>query len=62
MCCHGPVTIIPGRRGGISAEVAGPAGFIGLGIMGSAPGSHPMLRNGYLTSQVVSLDGGMHPR
>lgn len=21
-----------------------------------------ILRNGYLTSQVVSLDGGMHPR
>jgi 3-oxoacyl-[acyl-carrier protein] reductase len=51
--------MLPGDPGELSRQV--PVGRLGT------PGevadlAMAMLRNGYLTSQVVSLDGGMHPR
>ncbi len=51
--------MLPGDPGELSRQV--PVGR--LGTPGEVAGlAMAMLRNGYLTSQVVSLDGGRHPR
>lgn len=54
----GQVALITGGSGGIGRAVAGRLGHpdevadLALAI----------LRNGYLTNQVISLDGGIYPR
>jgi 3-oxoacyl-[acyl-carrier protein] reductase len=51
--------MLPGRPGEL-------AGLVPVGRLGRpeevADLALAMLRNGYLTNQVISVDGGMHPR